>query len=59
MCELKVILDDKVIFEDTVYAKDDGNTVTLKSILGSEKKVEGCRIKEINIGKELLRLSQI
>lgn len=59
MCELKAIFKGEVVFEGVVYARDDRGAVVLRNILGNERKIEGCRIKEINIGKELLQLSRV
>jgi len=59
MCEFRVLLEGKKVFEDVVFAKTDGNTVILKDVLGASKIVKDCRIMEIDVGSERLVLSPI
>jgi len=59
MCEFKVILNGKVIFEDVIYAKTEGEKIILKNILGALKEVEKCKIVEIDVNSERLTLSSI
>ena len=58
MCEFKVILDGQVVAEDVVYARDEGGAVVLRSIIGREVRVQGCRIVEVNSVRELLILAR-
>jgi len=58
MCEFKVVLDGEVVAEDVVYARDDGSAVVLRSIVGREKRIEGCRIIEVDSVHERLVLSR-
>lgn len=51
MCELKIIFKGKVIMEDVVRIKADGDSIKLFGMLGEEKTVSG-RIKDINITKQ-------
>jgi predicted RNA-binding protein len=51
MCELKIIFKGKVIMEDVVRIKADGNSIKLFGMLGEEKTVSG-RIKDINLTKQ-------
>ena len=57
MCELKVIVKGKVVFENVVYAKAVGNQVVLKDILGKTMEFKNHTITEVNITKESLVLS--
>jgi len=59
MCEFKVILNGKVIFEDVIYAKIEGEKIILKNILGALKEVEKCKIVEVDVNSERLTLSSI
>jgi predicted RNA-binding protein len=56
MCEFSVLLRDKIVFEDVVYAKADGNKVTVRNILGVSKSFENCTIEEVNVQSERLIL---
>ncbi|MFH0748572.1 MAG: CooT family nickel-binding protein [Candidatus Bathyarchaeota archaeon] len=57
MCEFKVYLNGKKVFEDAVYAKLNGGNVTLKNILGETTEFNNCQITEINVTTEKLTLS--
>jgi predicted RNA-binding protein len=57
MCELKVMLDNKEVFENVIFAKQVENKVVVKDILGQSKEFENCSINEVNISKEQLILS--
>lgn len=59
MCEFKVTLDGEVVFEDVIYAKDEGGKVILKNVLGASKEVENCAIIEVDVGSERLALASI
>jgi predicted RNA-binding protein len=56
MCEFSVLLQDKIVFEDAVYAKVDGNKVTIRNILGVPKSFENCTIEEVDVQSERLIL---
>jgi predicted RNA-binding protein len=56
VCEFKVYLDGKKVFEDAVYVKSSGGKITLKSILGEIKEFENCQIAEVNVNTEKLTL---
>ncbi len=47
MCEFNVILNEKTLFKDVVYAKAEGTTVTVKSVLGETKEFKNCKIVEV------------
>jgi predicted RNA-binding protein len=56
MCEFSVLLQDKTVFRDAVYAKADGNKVTVTNILGISKSFEDCTIQEVDVHSERLVL---
>ncbi|MFC1488003.1 CooT family nickel-binding protein [Thermoproteota archaeon] len=57
MCELKIVVDEAVVFENVVYAINVENKVVVKDILGNSKEFENHVITEVNIPKEQLILS--
>ena len=59
MCELKVIIENEVKFENMIYAKFIANKVIVSDILGKSREFENCQILEVNIGKEQLILSSV
>ncbi len=56
MCEFNVLLQDKIVFRDAVYAKAEGNRVTVRNVLGSSKTYENCTIEEVDVRIERLVL---
>ncbi len=58
MCEFNVILNGKSVFKDAVYAKNDGDKVIVKSILGETKEFKGCKISEVDVNSEKLILAK-
>jgi predicted RNA-binding protein len=59
MCEFSVQLGEREVFKDVIYAKAEGNKVTLKDVLGASKVLENCKITEINVTSERLVLSAV
>jgi predicted RNA-binding protein len=59
MCELKVIVENEVEFENVIYAKTIENRVVVKDILGKSKEFKNCKIIEVDINKEQLILAPI
>ena len=59
MCELRVLLHDKLVFRDAVYAKADGKKVTVRNILGVYETFENCTIEELDVQSERLILQSI
>ena len=59
MCELKVIVENEVEFENVIYAKTIKNRVVVKDILGKSKEFKNCKIIEVDINKEQLILAPI
>jgi predicted RNA-binding protein len=59
MCEFNVILNGKILFKDAVYAKNEKNSVTVKSVLGETKEFKNCRITEVDVNSTKLLLEAI
>jgi predicted RNA-binding protein len=59
MCEFKVILNGKVQFKDAIYAKVEGDNVTVKNILGEAKEFKNCKIVEVDVNSTRLVLSSL
>jgi len=59
MCEFTVHREGKTVFKDVIYAKVEGNKVTVRDVLGISKVFEDCRIAEIDVRSERLTLSPI
>jgi len=57
MCELKVVINKKLVFENAVYATTAGNSVVVKDIMGKSKEFKNHTITEVNITTEQLILS--
>jgi len=57
MCEFSVLLEEKIVFRDAVYAKMDGSKVIVKDVLGDSRVFENCKILEVDINSERLVLS--
>lgn len=59
MCEFKVLKGEKIVFKDAVYAKAEGENVTVKDVLGIAQTFEKCMITEVDVGTERLVLTPI
>jgi len=59
MCEFKVLKKDKIVFKDAVYAKTDGENVTVRDVLGVSKVFEDCAIAEVDVNAERLVLTPL
>ena len=46
----------EIVFNDAVYAKVDGNNVTVRDVLGISKTFENSRIAEVDVNGERLLL---
>lgn len=57
MCEFKAYLDGKLVFEEVHRARTKGKGVILIDVLGRSKELEDCRIVEVDVPDETLRLS--
>jgi predicted RNA-binding protein len=58
MCEFNVILNGKTVLKDVVYAKTDGNNVTVKNVLGEANEFENCKIIEVDVNTTRLVLAE-
>jgi predicted RNA-binding protein len=59
MCEFKVLKNDKLVFKDAIYAKAEGENVTVKDVLGIAETFKKCMITEVDVGSERLVLTPI
>jgi len=59
MCEFTVQKEGRVVFKDVIYAKAEGNNVTVRDVLGISKVFEASRIAEIDVRSERLTLSPV
>lgn len=57
MCELKVIVDKAVVFENAIYAKVTEDSVVVKDVMGKTMEFKNHTITEVNITNEQLTLS--
>ncbi len=57
MCELKVIRDKEVMFDNVIYAKSIENRVVVKDIFGKSREFKNCRIIEVDVNNERLVIS--
>ena len=57
MCDLKVILEGKTVFEDAIFAKSEGSNVLVRDVLGNSTAFDNCTISEVDINSERLVLS--
>jgi len=59
MCEFNVILNGKTLFKDVVYAKTEGNNVTVKNVLGETRDFPNCKITEVDVNTTKLVLTAL
>lgn len=59
MCEFKVLKEGKVVFKDAVYAKANGENVTVRDVLGVSQVFKNCSITEVDVSIERLILTSI
>lgn len=57
MCEFKVILNGKEVWNDVVYAKAEGAKVTVKDVAGQTKEFKNCKIIEVDVNTTRLVLA--
>ena len=57
MCELKVIINNELVFENAILAKTIDDNVIIRDIMGKTKEFKNHTITEVNIGNEKLTLS--
>jgi predicted RNA-binding protein len=59
MCEFNVILNGETLFKDVVYAKNEGDNVIVKNVLGEAKEFKNCKITEVNVNTTKLILTAV
>ncbi len=59
MCEFNVILNGETLFKDVVYAKNEGNSVIVKNVLGEAKEFKNCEITEVDVNLTRLVLTAV
>lgn len=59
MCEFNIILNGKTQFKEVIYAKVEGDFVTVKNILGEAKEFKGCKIVEVDVNSTRLVLAPV
>ena len=47
------------MFKDVVYAKTEGNGVTVKNVLGEAKEFKNCKITEVDVNSTRLVLAAL
>lgn len=57
MCEFKVILDGKEVWNDVVYAKTEDGKVIAKDVAGQLKEFKNCKIVEVDVNATKLVLA--
>jgi predicted RNA-binding protein len=56
MCEFNVVVNGKILVRDVIYAKVDGDKVTVKNILGQPQEFKGYKIVEVDVAATRLVL---
>ncbi len=56
MCEFNIILNGKTLFKDAIYAKIQGNKVTVRNVMGETKEFQNCVIDEVDVNRTKLVL---
>lgn len=59
MCEFKVFLGGKQVFQDVVYAREEGGKVLVRTVLGEERVFKNCKIVLVDVDKEVLDLMEV
>jgi predicted RNA-binding protein len=59
MCEFNIILGGEILFKDVVYAKAEGNNITVKNVLGEAREFKNCKITEVNVNTIRLILTAV
>jgi predicted RNA-binding protein len=57
MCEFKVILNGKEVWNDVIYAKVEDGKVVLRDVSGQLREFENCRITEVDVNATRLVLT--
>jgi predicted RNA-binding protein len=59
MCEFNVILNGRIHFKDVVYAKNEGDNVVVRNVLGETMNFKNCVIIEIDVNATKLVLKSV
>jgi predicted RNA-binding protein len=59
MCEFNIILNGETLFKDVVHAKNEGNNVIVKNVLGEAKEFKNCKITEVDVNSTRLFLTAV
>jgi predicted RNA-binding protein len=54
MCEFKVFLEGKEVFQDVVYVRMEGKTLILRDVMGVTRSIPNSKIVEIDVASEKL-----
>jgi len=57
MCELRVTVNGRIVFENAIYAKATENSVVVRDVLGNTRQFSNHIIAEVDITKEKMALS--
>jgi len=57
MCEFKVVLNGRVVWNDVVYAKVENGKVILRNVAGQSKEFKNCKIVEVDVNTTRLVLA--
>lgn len=49
MCEFKVFLEGKEVFQDVIYAKVEGKDLILRDVMGETRRIPNSRIIEMDV----------
>ena len=58
MCEFKIILNGKKVFEDAIYVRENNDCLLFRNVLGQTMELRGCHIVEVDVEKEELEIVQ-
>jgi len=58
MCEFKVFLDGKEVFQDVIYVKMEGNNLILRDVIGVSRSIPNSKIVEIDVASEKIVLER-
>jgi predicted RNA-binding protein len=59
MCEFKVFLEGKEVFQDVIYVKMEENNLILRDVMGVTRNIPNSKIVEIDVSAERLVLGKI
>jgi predicted RNA-binding protein len=57
MCEFKVILNGREVWNDVVYARVENGKVMLRNVAGELKEFRNCKIVEVDVNTTRLVLA--